>query len=272
MTLAYVGAISHAPQITAYYDRAEPAQARRFSDGAAVMRERIKAARLDVLVVVSPDHLTNLPPGMMPALCIALADEYQGPIETWINLETRRVSGHAAFAKELLNAALDGNFDPAFTTSLELEHATMIPLHFLTPEMDVPIVPVIQNCMVPPLPRMRRCHALGELIRDVAERSTLRVGVVGTGGLSHAPGAPEAERIDVEFDRMFVSQIAGDHPSSILDIPSQRIDEAGFGTWEVRQWATALGAASGCRATIHCYEPVDAWVTGCAAATFDIKK
>lgn len=270
MTLVYVGAISHAPQITGLFDRADQGQAQRFAAGATAMQARIVEARPDVMVLIASDHFTSLPPGLMPAFTIAMADNYHGPIEDWINLEKRDVPGDAAFALTLVNAALDRGFDPATATSMMLEHGTMIPLHFLSPSASTPIVPVIQNCMVPPLPRLRRCYQFGELIRDASESSERRVAVIGTGGLSHAPGAPEAERIDEEFDRMFLDLLRHGDAEKATRIPSSRVDRAGYGTWEIRQWVTAMGVASGARAEIHVYEPVAAWVTGCAAASFEI--
>lgn len=268
--IVFAGAISHAPHITAFAHLVEKDQLARFHAGAATLRNNLSEARPDVLVVLTSDHFTNIPPGNVPAFCVGTAASYLGPIEDWIKLDKRPIPGHRAFAERLLNAALDGGFDPAFAGQMEMEHGVVVPLHFLTPEMNVPIVPVIQNCMVPPLPRFRRCFAFGGLIRKVAEDSGLRVGVLGTGGLSHAPGAPEAGRIDTEFDAMFLTALEHGDRDFLLDLPSERVDAAGFGTWEVRQWITAMGAAAGAPAEIHTYEPVQVWDTGCAAVSFHL--
>jgi protocatechuate 4,5-dioxygenase beta chain/2,3-dihydroxyphenylpropionate 1,2-dioxygenase len=116
---------------------------------------------------------------------------------------------------------------------------------------------------------LHRCHELGRLIRETALASDLRVAVIGTGGLSHSPGAPESGRIDSEFDRDFLAMIGSNEPTRILDIPNSRMDAAGFGAWEIRQWATALGAAADAPARVLSYEPMTAWETGCAAAIFN---
>src|SRR5690606_5869428 len=137
------------------------------------------------------------------------------------------------------------------------------------PQFDVPIVPLIQNCMVPPLPTLARCYRVGELIRECAQASDLRVAVLGTSGLSHWPGAPESGDIDTDFDREFVARRASDSPRRIREFPSERLARAGFGAWELRQWATGLASSGGARAHVLAYEAMEAWATGCAAVVFD---
>jgi hypothetical protein len=127
----------------------------------------------------------------------------------------------------------------------------------------------MQNCQVPPLLSLRRCHALGRAIRTAIDASELRVGVLGTGGLSHAPGAAEAEQLDPEFDRHFLSLLDRNAVEEVLSIPNSRIDAAGFGTWEIRQWVTALGAAHDRRPRTLAYEAVHEWDTGCGVSIYE---
>jgi len=86
---------------------------------------------------------------------------------------------------------------------------------------------------------------------------------------THLMGAPESGLIDEEFDRDFLQLISSEQPGRILGIPGARLDAAGFGAWEIRQWATALSAAADAPARILAYEPVTGWETGCAAALFE---
>jgi hypothetical protein len=117
---------------------------------------------------------------------------------------------------------------------------------------------------------LHRCYAFGQVLRAAAEAHGVRVAVVGTGGLSHAPGSADAGRIDTEFDRDFLAMLAS-KPLDALGLGDERIDAAGFGAWEIRQWITALGAAGGGKAEVLAYEPIEAWETGCAAAVFSVK-
>ena len=45
----------------------------------------------------------------------------------------------------------------------------MVPLHFLTPEYDLPVIPVNINCQGPPLAPLHRAWALGEALRRAAD-------------------------------------------------------------------------------------------------------
>jgi protocatechuate 4,5-dioxygenase beta chain/2,3-dihydroxyphenylpropionate 1,2-dioxygenase len=122
---------------------------------------------------------------------------------------------------------------------------------------------------MPPMPSLRRCYEFGMMIRSVIDRREERVAIIGTGGLSHSPGAPEAEDLDEAFDRYFLSLLDAGDDEAILNIPSDRLDKAGFGTWEIRQWVTTMGAVRGRRGRSLAYEPVKEWDTGCAVAVFE---
>ena len=88
----------------------------------------------------------------MPAFCIGRAEHYDGPVEEWLRIPKARVPGDAKLAAQLIDACLDGGFDPTFSDELLLDHATFLPLHFLNPNMAIPIVPVIINTLTPPMP------------------------------------------------------------------------------------------------------------------------
>jgi hypothetical protein len=266
--VVFAAGVSHVPYMTALPDAPEARVRDCVYDALKMVGDEMRAAAPDLLVIVSADHFINLFTTCMPAFVVGKAARHKGPVEKWIRIEPTTIDGCPAFADALLAGAAD-QFDLAFSQDMILEHGVMVPLSFIDPRYELPIVPILQNCMVPPMPSLRRCWMLGKLIRSVAERSGRRVAVVGTGGLSHSPGAPEAGFIDEEFDRRFLELLASDTPEDALDIPNERLDRAGFGTWEVRQWATALGAAGGGRARVLVYEAVKEWETGCAAAIFD---
>ncbi len=267
--IVMAAAASHAPHITGFPDRASSPARERFYGAMAEIGAKLRAAEPDLLVVVASDHFSNLSPQCMPAFCVGNGESFSGPVEQWIRIDPFTVDGHPGFAQSLLRHAFAHGFEPAFAPRIALEHGVAVPLSFLTPDFDIPILPILQNCMVPPLPTLQRCHAFGTLIREAAHASDLRVAVIGTGGLSHSPGAPESGVIDEAFDRDFLQSISSGEPRRILDIPNTRLDAAGFGAWEIRQWATALGAADDAPARILAYEPIVGWETGCAAALFE---
>ena len=113
---------------------------------------------------------------------------------------------------ELIDACLDSGFDPLFSDELLLDHATFLPLHFLNPNMALPVVPVIINALTPPMPTAKRCFAFGEFLGTVLQRSEKRIALIATGGLSHWPGEAQHGRINIPFDKKFLDNlVTGDH-------------------------------------------------------------
>jgi aromatic ring-opening dioxygenase catalytic subunit (LigB family) len=262
------GAASHAPTITAMRDLAGSDERERFSRGMEALAERVRAERADTFVVITSDHFTNFGPDAMPTFALGIAERYAGPVERWLRVEQRTFSGAPALAAHLARALVGDGFDLVLTRDVALEHGVMVPLSFLVDEEHADIVPIVVNCMVPPLPTLRRCYAFGRALGAALAGREERVVVLGTGGLSHAPGSPDNGRIDVDFDRWFLERLAARDIEALLELSNERIDAAGFGAWEVRTWIAALGAAAVLEPEVLTYEPLAAWETGVAAAVF----
>ena len=267
-SLTYSAAMSHAPGITAF--PALPPENQRAPYFAAMeqARQALEKARPEVLIVVAPDHFTNFFSDNMPPFCIGLNERYHGPVEDWLRIEKRVIPGAREVAQDILSTCFDSGIELAFSESLRLEHSVMVPLSILTPKMNVPIVWIMQNCQMPPLPSLRRCYALGQAIRRVIDRRPERFALIGTGGLSHWPGAPEGGDIDEAFDKEFLRLLEAGDTEAVLSISKARMDQAGFGSWEIRQWVTVLGAAPERRGRTLAYAPVREWETGCAVTLF----
>lgn len=268
--LVFAAAMSHAPGIAAFPEAASEVERAGFFDATEELRNGLDAAKPDVVIFLAPDHFSNFFTDNMPAFCIGTNEVYEGPVEEWLRMPRSKIPGASAFAGELLEVTMDKGFDPSFSRGLKLDHSVMVPMQLLRPEYDIPILWIMTNCQSPPLPTVRRCYEFGQALRAVVAKRKERVAVIGTGGLSHAPGAAEAGMIDADFDREFLALLDSDSPTAILDIPPGRVDSAGFGTWEIRLWAMVLGAANGQRAHTLSYAPVTAWETGCAVSQFDL--
>jgi len=81
MPLAFAAAAVHAPGITGRPQNATEQQRAVFFPAYQRLRERLEAARLDALVMVSAEHFTNFFMNNMPAFCFGLAEGYPGPSE-----------------------------------------------------------------------------------------------------------------------------------------------------------------------------------------------
>jgi len=128
--------------------------------------------------------------------------------EPWLQIDKAEIKGDPQLAAELLETSYDEGIEPSFAYELEFDHGTMVPLHFLSPGMDRPVVPIFFNTLAVPQPTARRCLAFGRVIGKVAARSAQRIGLIATGGLSHDPGERNHGVIDSDFDHQFMSAMA----------------------------------------------------------------
>lgn len=272
MTGSVVGAFtaSHSPGITGWPQRADPVRRAAIEDAYAQARRRLDALRPDVIIAVSVEHFTNFHLGNLPAFAIATGDDYLGPVTeemaTFLNVRQRRYPGDAELGKHLYAFALESEFDPALVEGgLDFDENFCVPLHHLDPESKYPLVPVIVNGVNPPWPTPKRCYEFGRMLADAvrAQSAAERVVVIGTGGLSHWVGLPEAGTINTEFDRDFLARFESGDPSRLTDYTAEQIDAAGNGAHEIRTWLVAAGAVAA-PFEVLAYEPVPEWLTGTA--------
>jgi hypothetical protein len=145
----------------------------------------------------------------------------------------------------------------------------MLPLHFLTPAMDVPVVPVIFNTLAFPQPTAARCFAFGRIIGDVARRSAQRIGIVATGGMSHDPGERNHGTIDSAFDRRFLDAMSAGDNATLTALSAADFTAAGAGAFELLSWIALRGALGPATGHVLGYEAATAWATGLGFMTFD---
>ena len=152
MSLVFAGVCSHAPGITGRAKRADPRLRDAFYAKLGELRARLEAAEPDALIVIAAEHFANFFMNNMPAYCVGMADGYEGPIEDeqWLGIARRAVPGNADFSRRVIGALLE-EIDVAYAEEWKFDHGIMVPLHFLTPRYDVPVIPVNINCQGPPL-------------------------------------------------------------------------------------------------------------------------
>ena len=199
MSLVFAGVCSHGPGITARSERAAPESRRRIAAAYARMREEIRAARPDALIVVSAEHFANFFMNNMPGLAVGMADYYDGPIEddAWLRIPKTRVPGDAKLSRRLIDVIIE-DCDIAYAEEWKLDHGIMVPLHHLTPNFDIPIIPANINCQAPPMPPLKRALAFGKAVRKAVDSVPERIAVIATGGISHWPCTPDSGKINAE--------------------------------------------------------------------------
>jgi hypothetical protein len=262
--------LSHTSHMRTHLDRADAGQVRRVTDALAILRDRLEAARPDVVLMTGTDHMNNFFLDNMPAICMGIAESYSGPAhaEPHIGVPARTVPGAGPFARALVAQLLSDGKTVSHSQHLQLDHSLMIPLSYLLPDRAVPFVPIFQNCVAEPLPSVRTCWELGRGIASFLAEwpGEERVAIIGTGGLSHWIALPQMGQINEDWDRRLLDVLAAGGAASLVDWGDREILEpAGNGAQELRNWMTALGAAGdGRRAEVLAYEPIREWLTGIA--------
>ena len=263
---------SHSPGITGWPERAQADKRRNVESAYAEARNRIDALRPDAIIAVSVEHFTNFNLGNLPAFAVATGDSYLGPVTAemakFVDVPQHMYPGAADLGRHVYRFALESDFDPALVEGgLDFDENFCVPFKHLDPDSRYPLVPIIVNGVNPPWPSPRRCYDFGKMLARavVAQDTYRRVVIVGTGGLSHWVGLPEAGNVNEEFDRDFLARFTEGDPQRLTDYTQDEIDAAGNGAHEIRTWLVAAGAV-GVGFDVLAYEAVPEWLTGTSVA------
>ena len=269
VVLAYCS--SHAPMMSSAREAAPKEQRDNFLGSLEAIKQQAQELDVQACVFLSNEHFTNFFLENFPQICVGVGERNWGPTEEWLPIDKVWIPGHEGLANHIMRHTLDNGFDPAFSHLLELDHGIMTVYYELDPDMQLPLVPIVMNCAVPPLMPVWRWYEFGKQL-GAAIRSYEgldRVAVVGCGGLSHWIGNPRVGDINEEFDRWFLDQLGRGDLSEILAVPNDVLAEAGNGTGEVRAWvalAAAMGSAPG---HVLAYEAVYEWINGMGVVLYD---
>ena len=272
MALVYAGVCSHAPGITGRADQADPEVRDAFYTAYHRMREDIEASGAEALVVVAAEHFANFFMNNMPSFAIGMADFYDGPIEdpAWLGIDRFRAPGNRDLSQRLISEVMQ-TVDVAYAEEWKFDHGIAVPLHFLTPRFDMPIVPANINCQGPPLTPLHRAWAFGEALRRAADSVPDKIALVGTGGISHWPATPDSGKINEAWDRDFLNRWQQNDSESLLSYDDLSVyRQAGQGGFEIRTFIAVSAAASGALGTVHFYAPIPIFAVGCTVASYDL--
>ncbi len=228
------------------YDAAEAAM--------DTLRDRIRAARLDVLIVVGDDQTELFRTTNNPTFAIYYGETIRNAkseladSDGWYKKArmARQEPGadrdypvRSDMAKWLIRALCDRDFDIAAMDGLERGqfegHAFSFIHRRYLQGTDLPVIPLIVNTFDPPnQPTPRRCVQLGAALRELiaAYPEDLRVGVLASGGLSHFV-------VDEELDHGIIEAIRRKDTAWLAALdPKQLL----AGSSEIRNWLIAVEA------------------------------
>ena len=204
----------------------------------------------DILVVFDSDHLNTFFLDNLPTFSVGIAETVLGPNDDTV-MPRYTVPVHASFATHLRGTGIGAGFDLALAQDFSIDHSILVPLHFLTPKMQIPIVPIFVNGLAPPLPLAKRCHALGAMVRDAiaAWPDQTRVAILASGSFSLEIGGPRiapggrsgtpdpgwARRVQGHMQQARVNDL-------LNEATSERMLAAGNVGGELLNWIALLGA------------------------------
>jgi aromatic ring-opening dioxygenase catalytic subunit (LigB family) len=240
--------VPHTPEFPALVEREGPQ-----SETAQLYRavaQQIEAARPDVLVIFTSDHLNTFFLNNYPAMCVGVTDRTSGPNDG-TRMPDYTVPVSEQLADHVYGFGIENGFDLSVAQEFDVDHTVMVPLHFLTPTMSIPIVPIFINGIVHPLPGARRCHALGRTVRRAVEQwpSDVSVAVLASGsfsldiGGSLAPLGQYAGTPDEDWARTVLAYLQNGKTDDLLnEATSDRMARAGNVAGELLNWIAVLGA------------------------------
>lgn len=273
--LVGVYAASHGPMIVRSWDVLTPDCRHKITKSFEELGRRINAARVDVLIVISPDHWVNFFIDNLPAICVGVGETHDGPPEPWLAaFPHKQMAGHAPLAQHLVTHAFASGFEPAVSYKLALDHGFCIPLWKAGISPLPAIVPVVLNTVEPPFPSVRRCFAWGAVLAEAIKSYAggERVAILATGGLSHSIGEATMGAIDEAFDREYLQHLASGGRDALFDFLDRRMAAAGNGTAEVRNWLAAHGAAGAHGFDLIHYSAMPEIYVGCGVASWDVAR
>lgn len=241
-----------APELTperfaARHDRAQAAIER--------LKEGVRRAELDALIIVGDDQKELFHEDHLPSFLVYYGDTirnvplsptFKGP--EWSRLATARYYEEkeprdypvaAPLGLHLIQELVDREFDVATSNGLPPSegegHAHAFVRKRVMDDPALPVVPVFMNTYYPPnQPTPRRCYKFGQALRAAVESypKDLRVGIAGSGGLSHFV-------VDEELDRGVIDALKRKDGEALQSLPRKILNS---GSSEIRMWITVGGA------------------------------
>lgn len=280
-TIALAVASAHAPGLTGWFDKAGAEAQESVRTAYETLGDDIVNADLDALVVVANDHIENYPPDDYPDFAVGVGKRHQGPDEwfkPWLRVPDYDIPGAPELARVLYRELRKDELRVVENDSLLFDDNLSVPVTLTgLARADVPVIPLIQNCTVPPVPDHDSSYRFGQVLGQVIRESLptdARIGLYGSGGLSHEPGGPKYLSIDEAFDRWFLELLdQGDHEQVLREATLERMEQAGAGgTAELLSWLVVMGAIGERPCEVLCYEAVPDWRCGVGAVRWTVQE
>jgi len=252
-------------------------------DAHARIRDNLKRAGADAVLLIGDDQAENFTADNMPQLLVYTGEDYIA--DDWDRKLAVTTANHVAVAKAIVAGCVEEGFDVCWSDEFRegklVSHAHAEPILYLIRESGVPVVPVFVNAVHPPAPSAARCYAFGQALARVIARDLgdHRIVLCASGGLSHfSPSHPWAHHVGgryvgdiaVEFDRKIVALMREGRGEKLAGFTSRELIE--HGEAELRQWIVMLGAVGRVKPEFLVYEPLYRSIMGMGVGWWTLEK
>jgi len=245
--------VPHTPIYPSLVEREPDCDTARFF--ASLARE-LEAMRPDLLVMFDTDHLNTFFLDNLPIFAVGVTDAFKGPNDEPRAVPIYTIKSRADVASHIRRAGVAAGFDLTLAQEFSVDHSVVVPLHFMTPSMQIPVIPIFVSGHVAPLPSARRCLDLGAVMRRAIESfpEKLRVAVMGSGSFSLevfgpriAPGRSDGVPDPAWAKRACALIGEGQYDTLIAEATPQQLHKAGNVGGEILNWIAMLASVDGRR-------------------------
>jgi aromatic ring-opening dioxygenase catalytic subunit (LigB family) len=202
------------------------------------------------------DHLNTFFLDSLPVFALGVDKTFRAPNDEPRDVPNYVVPSAPGLAAHIRATGIAAGFDVGMTQNFSVDHSVTVPLHFLTPDMNIPVVPFFISGHVPPLPSAQRCFALGQAVGRAIESwpESKRVVVMGSGSFSLEVGGPRmapgrSDGVpDPDWCAKVIKMLEQQQIEQLIEESTEhRMLKAGNVGGELLNWIAMLGAIGGRR-------------------------
>ena len=256
--LVHLSVVPHEPTLPAAAAGLRPnvsPATQRVIDGIYRLRDGLATSRPDCIVMVGSDHLCQFFLNNMPPFLVGKAERVTGPPHyeqrDW-QLQPYDAPVEGRLARRILTQGFEYEVDFAYSDEFVIDHAFTVPLNFMRPQGDLPIVPIFLNFMAPPVPPARRYLKIGGIVRRIIEEwdEDMRVAVICTGHMTNGVGGPymmrHTQMAESEWDKTInAAMLANDVDELVAHASWEEMYSYGNNTPGFLGYIFAYGVARG---------------------------
>ena len=242
-----VAASTHNPRIFWNRDQASPEDMNELYATFDGVARSLADAKPDVIVTIANDHFDSYFFDNLPTFSIGAGTMMEGPY--WYEADIMNLPSYKApiatdLARYILRDGVETGMQFSQARDLHVDHAFTVPLSFLRPQGDLPILPIITNAFGYPLADNMRWYELGLYLKKAIAKwpGKERVAIVASFNLTVEVGGPKMGNIDVEFARYLLELMGKGARTEMLEkLTVPELIAHGNSTTEFLNYIAALG-------------------------------